>query len=208
MLFYQVWKTSCLSPAAGGVVSWPWLSLRSLHLAISLGWGGNADIGDSLSFPHPFFAFRSPPGTQIHLSDWAAVLGKGRGGTAAWFPGGLHYSSKGLYPGNSLPLPETRTYSWDFGKLRRSYSKERATGKRGVGYGAVGELCYFEQAISALASADTGPGKSSEWSHPAAPFPVPTEKREREQDQDGERLARTLAGAIPQLLRQEEESTL
>lgn len=75
----------------------------------------------------------------------------GRGEEALQIFRGLHCSAEGLYPGNLLPLPETRTHSWDFGKLRRSYCKEWATWGQ-WGKWCRGEPCYFEQVISALAS--------------------------------------------------------
>lgn len=92
-------------PAMGGIVSWPSLSLQSLLLAISLGWGGNDAFVMLCPSPPSHFCIQKPS-RNPNVLQWAGTLEKGRGGTAAWFPG-LHCSSKGLYPGNPLPL------AWD-----------------------------------------------------------------------------------------------
>lgn len=49
--FIRLGPASWWPPAMGGIVFWSSLSLRSLLLAISLGWGGNDDICDALFFP-------------------------------------------------------------------------------------------------------------------------------------------------------------
>lgn len=154
------------------------LALWSLHLAVPLGWGGCWHLW-CFTFPTPsLFCIQKLSGDPNPSFTLSSYAGKEGGGTAARFPGGLHCSSKGLYPGNPLPLLETSTHSWDFGKLRRSYCKEQATRRRSRWYGAGGEPCYFRQVISALASVLRWAHYSSQWSHPAAPFWVPTERRE------------------------------
>lgn len=117
--------------------------------------------------PNPFFTL------------WSNA-GEGEGRDCRLISRGLHCSAEGLYPGNLLPLPETRTHSWDFGKLRRSYCKEWAT------WGQWGKWCRGSHVILSRLFLpwhlhDTEPDCSSQLSHPAASFQVPTKRWEREQ---------------------------
>lgn len=147
--FFGLEPASFWPPTIRGTVSSPCLSLQSLHLTVFS--GVKRECWHLWCFvSHPAFfciqrSSRDPNPSSTLKQCW------GRGEEALQVFRGLHCSAEGLYPGNLLPLPETRTHSWDFGKLRRSYYKEWATWGQ-WGKWCRGEPCYFEQVISALAS--------------------------------------------------------